>query len=550
MIARFNRGHKVRCHNGLVEILEAVFSDARRQLICQRLASPRWHRDNSLAAEMLRNQSTAEVHLHEAMRNGKDQIVKSIRKSKTACFAALFCAAMAISSRAQTFTTLASFDNKNGSFSQAPLVQGLDGNLYGTTDDGGLKASGTAFKITLAGGLTLVHYFCSRTNCADGEVPESGLVPAANGDLYGITSSGGSGCSDCGTVFQITSRGTLFTLHSFDGSDGLNPLGLMQASNGDFYGTTSTGGSGSGGTIFRMTPTGILTTLYNFEDFNYPVAGLVEGTDRNFYGTAITYASDGHGMIFKMTADGAVTTLRSFGGADGSWPVAPLMEASNGHFYGTTAQGGPASSICVSTGCGTVFEITPEGVLTTLHYFAGPDGLSPSGALVQGTDGNLYGTTSSGGPANSSCHFGCGTIFRITPEGKFTTLHTFDGLDGQYPYVALVQATDGNFYGTTYAGGTSTACTEGCGTVFRLSMGLKPFVETVPTANCPRRSVKILGTDLTGATSVTFNGVEATFTVVSPTEITTAVPAGATTGEVKVVTPRGTLSTDVPFRVF
>ncbi len=466
------------------------------------------------------------------------------------CFTALFCAATAISSPAQSFTTLASFNNTNGSYPQAPLVQGFDGNLYGTTDDGGLRASGTVFKITLAGQLTLVHYFCGRTDCADGEVPESGLVPATNGDLYGITSSGGTGCSYCGTVFQITSRGTLFSLHSFDGSDGLNPLGLMQASNRDFYGTTSTGGSGSGGTIFRMTSTGTLTTLYNFEDFNYPVAGLTEGTDGNFYGTTITYGNNGYGTIFKMTADGAVTTLRSFSGADGSWPVAPLLEASNGHFYGTTAQGGPASSICVSTGCGTVFEITPEGVLTTLHYFAGPDGLSPSGALIQGTDGNLYGTTSSGGPANSSCHFGCGTIFQITPQGKVTTLHTFHGLDGSYPYIALVQATDGNFYGTTYAGGTSTACTGGCGTVFRLSMGLSPFVATVPTTNCPGRSVRILGTDLTGATNVTFNGVAATFTVVSPSEIIATVPAGATTGKVEVLTPEGTLSTNVPFRVF
>lgn len=499
---------------------------------------------------MLRNQLDRRYIYTKKSWIGKDQIMNSISGWKAACFATLFCAATAISSPAQTFTTLASFNNANGSFSQAPLVQGLDGNLYGTTDDGGLRASGTVFKITPAGKLTLVHYFCSRPNCADGEVPESGLEPATNGDLYGITSSGGSGCSYCGTVFQISSQGTVFTLHSFDGSDGLNPLGLMQASNGDFYGTTSAGGSGSGGTIFRMTPTGTLTTLYNFEDFNYPTAGMVEGTGGNFYGTTIATASDAYGTIYKMTADGAVTTLHSFSGSEGSWPVAPLMEASNGHFYGTTAEGGPSSSICVSTGCGTVFEITPEGVLTTLHYFAGPDGLSPSGALVQGTDGNLYGTTSGGGPANSTCDFGCGTIFQITPEGKFTTLHAFDGHDGRYPYVALVQATDGNFYGTTYAGGSSTACTGGCGTVFRLSMGLGPFVETVPAAKCPGGSVKILGTDLTGTTSITFNGVAATFTVVSPTEITTTVPAGATTGKVEVVTPRGTLSSNVPFRVF
>jgi uncharacterized repeat protein (TIGR03803 family) len=176
--------------------------------------------------------------------------------------------------------------------------------------------------------------------------------------------------------------------------------------------------------------------------------------------------------------------------------------------------------------------------------------MSPSGALVQGSDGNLYGTTSGGGPANSSCYSGCGTIFQITPEGKFTTLHNFDGLDGRYPYVALLQAANGNFYGTTYAGGTSTACTGGCGTVFQLSMGLRPFVETVPAANCPGRPVKILGTDLTDATSITFNGAAATFTVVSPIEITTTVPASATTGEVKVVTPKGTLTTNAAFRVF
>src|SRR5580692_3991332 len=424
-----------------------------------------------------------------------------ISEWKAACLTTMFCAATAIPSPAQTFATLASFNNTNGSFSQAPLVQGLDGNLYGTTDDGGLKASGTAFKITLAGKLSLVHNFCSRTNCADGEVPESGLVPVTNGDLYGITSSGGSGCSYCGTVFVITPGGTLLTLHSFDGSDGLNPLGLMQASNGDFYGTTSTGGSGSGGTIFRMTPAGTLTTLHTFS------------------------------------------------GTDGSWPVASLMEASNGHFYGTTSQGGPASSICVSTGCGTVFEITPEGVLTTLHSFSGPDGLSPSGALVQGSDGNLYGTTSGGGPANSSCGSGCGTIFQITPEGKFTKLHTFDGMDGRYPYVGLLQATDGNFYGTTYAGGTSTACTGGCGTVFRLSRGLSPFVETIPTASCRGMRVTILGTDLTDATSITFNGVPAVFSAVSPTEIIAIVPDAATTGKVEVVTPGGTLSTNMPFRV-
>jgi uncharacterized repeat protein (TIGR03803 family) len=472
-----------------------------------------------------------------------------LRGWKTVYFILLLCAATAISSPAQTFKTLASFDNHNGSYSQAPLVQGYDGNLYGTTDDGGRNDSGTIFKITLNGHITTVHYFCSRANCADGEVPESGLVPSGNGNMYGITSSGGTGCSYCGTVFELSAQGTLYVLHNFAGTDGSNPLGLMLGSDEYFYGTTSAGGSGSGGTIFKMSPTGVLTTLYNFEDFNYPVAGLMEGNDGNFYGTTITYDVNGHGTVFKMTPAGDVTTLYSFKGTNGAWPVASLMQASNGLFYGTTSQGGPANSICVATGCGTVFAITPGGNLTTLHDFAGPDGLNPIGALIEGTDGNIYGTTSDGGPSNPDCTFGCGTIFQITPEGGFTTLHSFSGLDGQHPYIGLVQATDGNFYGTTYVGGASPACAEGCGTIFRLSMGLNPFVMTVPTVGPRERHVRIIGTNLTGATSVTFNGVAAAFTVVSPTEIRTSVPEGATTGTIEVVTPGGALQSNVAFRV-
>jgi uncharacterized repeat protein (TIGR03803 family) len=468
---------------------------------------------------------------------------------KTVCLTLLFCAATAISSSAQIFTTLASFNNRDGSYSQAPLVQGFDGNLYGTTDEGGRNNSGVVFKISFDGNLATVHTFCSRVDCADGQVPESGLVPATNGTIYGVTSSGGVGCSYCGTVFQVSARGTLYTLHSFDGTDGQNPLGLLQASDTNFYGTTSGGGAGSGGTIFKMTPTGGFSTLYTFEDANYPVAGLVEGVDGNFYGTTITYASGGNGTIFKMTSGGDLTTLYSFTGSDGSWPVASLLQATSGLFYGTTSQGGPVSTVCVTTGCGTVFAITSGGDLTTLHDFTGTDGLNPSGALIQGTDGNFYGTTEEGGPQNSKCTFGCGTIFQITPEGGFSTLHTFSGPDGEYPYISLVQATDGNFYGTTYVGGASKVCPEGCGTVFRLSMGLSPFVITVPTANYPGRKARILGTNLTGATSVTFNGVAAAFTVVSPTEIATIVPKGATTGTVQVVTPAGTLQSNVAFRV-
>jgi uncharacterized repeat protein (TIGR03803 family) len=461
-------------------------------------------------------------------------------------FSALLFASVNFSS-AQTFTSLASFNNKNGSYPQAPLVQGFDGNLYGTTDDGGLRKSGTIFKVSLSGALSTVHYFCSRTNCSDGQVPESGLVLGTTGNLFGVTSSGGTGCSYCGTVFMVTPPGTLFTLHAFDGSDGLNPLGLLQSDKGNFYGITSAGGPGSGGTIFEMTPNGTLTTLYSFEDFDYPVAGLVQGADDNFYGTTITYAAGADGSVFQMTPAGIVTTLHTFSGMDGSWPVASLVQGPNGNFYGTTAQGGPESSVCVETGCGTVFEITTTGQLNTLHFFSGPDGLSPNGALVLGTDGNFYGTTSQGGPDNPKCQFGCGTIFQITPDGTFKTLHNFSGADGEYPYIGLVQASDGNFYGTTYVGGTSKACPSGCGTVFQLSMGLSPFVTSVPSYGWWGRRVKILGANLTGATQVTFNGKPATFTVVSPTEILTNVPQCATPGKIQVVTPGGTFTSNVDF---
>jgi uncharacterized repeat protein (TIGR03803 family) len=221
-------------------------------------------------------------------------------------------------------------------------------------------------------------------------------------------------------------------------------------------------------------------------------------------------------------------------------PSAGLVQATNGDFYGTTAGGGACST------CGTVFKITPSGTLTTLYSFCSQsgcmDGESPFAGLVEGTDGDFYGTTQEGGAA------GYGTIFKITPSGTLTSLYSFcvqPGCpDGASPSAALVQGTDGNFYGTTAHGGSSTA-----GTVFSLSMGLGPFVKTQTTSGGVGAVVKILGTGLTGATRVTFNGVVAAFEVVSSSLIATTVPAGAASGTVQVVTPAGTVSSNVPFRV-
>jgi uncharacterized repeat protein (TIGR03803 family) len=275
----------------------------------------------------------------------------------------------------------------------------------------------------------------------------------------------------------------------------------------------------------------------------------VQATDGNFYGTTPHGGRYGNnGTVFKITPQGSVTTLHSFDNTDGAVPM-DLVQATNGNLYGTTSNGGDLTCN-FGQGCGTFFEITTGGKLTTLRRFSNTDGVLPIG-LVQATDGNFYGTTILGG--NLTCPQGCGTVFEITPGGKLTTLHLFHETDGAEPFARPMQATDGNFYGTTTSGGdlncASTAVPPGCGTVFSVSVGLGPFVETQPTSGKVGATVIILGNNLTDATSVTFNGKAATFMVVSSTEIMTIVPSGATPGKVKVKTPVGTLTSNVNFRV-
>jgi uncharacterized repeat protein (TIGR03803 family) len=461
------------------------------------------------------------------------------------CGIFLLWATTALALPAQTFTTLHSFGT-DGSLAVGGLVQATDGNFYGTTILGGQFCSaygcGTVFKITPSGTLTTLHSF----DYTDGYESDAGLVQGTDGKFYGTTEYGGvySG----GTVFKITASGTLTTLHNFCSQtacpDGLAPLaGLVQATDGNLYGTTSGGGAnGNWGTVFKITPGGTLTTLHSFDGTDgYGLkAGLIQATDGNFYGTTEGGGANGYGTVFKITAGGTLTTLHSFDGTDGTAPFAGLVQATDGNFYGTTEEGG-------ANRYGTVFKITPSGTLTTLHSFDETDGAYPLAGLVQGTDGNFYGTTEEGG-AN-----GDGTVFKITPSGTLTTLHSFDLTDGGDPVAGLVQDTNGTFYGTTEEGGASSACNSegfnGCGTVFSLSVGLGPFVATNPTSGEVGKAVKILGNNLTGATSVTFNGTAAAFTVKSKSEITTTVPTGATTGTVQVVTPRRTLSSNVPFRV-
>jgi uncharacterized repeat protein (TIGR03803 family) len=402
----------------------------------------------------------------------------------SACAVLLLGLAAAVSS-AQTLTTVADFDGADGTGPNSVLVQGTDGNFYGTTEFGGANNLGTVFKMTPAGALTTLHSFCSQPGvCTDGLTP-NGLVQATDGNFYGTTIRGGtitSNCNGfntgggCGTVFKITPTGQLTTLYKFcsqpNCTDGFIPLApLVQGTDGNLYGTTAGGGIGpyetyGNGTIFKMTPTGALTTLYRFcslancADGSGPGGtsgggGLVQATDGNFYGTTWGGGTSNVGTVFKITAGGTLTTLHSFDGADGGYPNGTLVQGSDGNFYGTERGG--------------VFKITPEGALTPLASLD-----FPYAGLVQATDGNFYGTEYTGG-------IGDGSIFKITSDGVVTPLYSFcsqaNCTDGYAPIAGVMQAANGKLYGTTLGGGTFSCVDysvgyEGCGTIYSLDVGL------------------------------------------------------------------------------
>lgn len=492
----------------------------------------------------------------------KGERVNDFRRSKM-FVVLLFCAATAIAASAQTLTTLADFTFTEGVDPDAPLVEGVNGNFLGTTlaggsstrckVDGGPYGCGTVFEITPAGTLTTVHRF----NDTDGDVP-GGLVQSTDGSFYGTAFYGGA--HGDGTVFRISSTGKLTTLYNFCSQsncfDGKYPTSrLVLGTNGNFYGATYGGGANSSGSVYEITPNGILTTLYSFcsqtncKDGSGPgLLGLA--SSGNFYGVTGGGGAHKGGTIFEITPAGKLSSLYSFCSQtnciDGEGPSA-LVQAADGMFYGITYQGGANCLSSLPSGCGTVFKITPKGVLQTLYSFCTQttcaDGSYPNG-LMQATDGNFYGTTSTGGLSGN-----WGTIFEISSTGTLTTLHQFCSQsncgDGAGPQAGLMQATDGNFYGTTGEGGSCY-----CGSVFRLSVGLGPFVETLPGFGWAGQAVGILGSDLTGTTGVSFNGTPATsFTVISRTAIKAIVPEGATTGVIEVTTPGATLWSNVVFHV-
>ena len=361
-----------------------------------------------------------------------------------------------------TLTSLVSFNQTNGAFPSAGLVQGTDGNFYGTTASYGPGGYGTLFQMTPAGTFTNLVSF----NSTNGAGPRAGLVQGTDGGFYGTTYNGGS--NNAGTVFQFTTNGTLTTLVTFAISTGGYPIaGLIQGQDGSFYGTTAIGGTNSGGTAFQVMTNKTLATLASFnisgDGGNSPYAGLVQANDGSLYGTTYQGGTNGRGTIFKLTTNGTFTSLYSFTGTnDGAYPYAGLVQGADGNFYGTTFYGG-------TNGVGTVFEFATNGTLTTLVSFGNTNGAYPQAGLVRGSDGGFYGTTSAGGAYTNQSSLGCGTVFKLGTNGTLTTLASFDGTNGAAPEAGLIQGADGNFYGTTTQGGTN-----GYGTVFRLSVIVPP----------------------------------------------------------------------------
>jgi uncharacterized protein (TIGR03437 family) len=384
----------------------------------------------------------------------------------------------------QTLTTLYSFCTQaNCADGQNPagvLLQSADGNFYGTATGGGMGYAsgadnagyGVIFRITPAGALSVLHAFSG----ADGASAATGLIFGADGNFYGTDNGwsptlGADGSSISGGIFRMTPSGTLTVLNPIASTfelileDWLAVSGLILGPDGNFYGAMQ---NGLNAAVFRITPGGTLTTLQTLDNLQ-GVSALTMGSDGSFYGT-LQYGgtnSSPWGVIYKITASGTYTMLYNFSGADGQGPVGGVTQGPDGNFYGITQYGG------TSPYGGTIFRMTPAGVLTTLHDFKGgvqlpAEQLQPNAALVLGPDRNFYGTTEYGGSCNTS-FLGCGTIFRISPAGDFATLYTFSGSDGRLPATGLTLGSDGNLYGTTFYGGAKDS-----GTLFRLTIPHTP----------------------------------------------------------------------------
>ena len=391
---------------------------------------------------------------------------------------ALGWALLAVSwAQAQNYSVLYSFqcEPSDGAYPYGNLIADSAGNLYGTTINGGSLNFGTVFELSAGGTETILHNFLGSP--VDGAWPYAGLVRDDLGNFYGTTYYGGA--FDAvdggeGTVFEVPASGAESVLHSFgqSASDGTLPMStLLRDGAGNLYGTTSNAVSERGGIVFKVSGTGKETVLYAFggSSGESPLAGLIHDTAGNLYGTTSEGGSGaGNGTVFELAKAGQEAVLHDFGGSpsDGAGPAGPLLRDSAGNLYGTTLYGGREVT-CVgnATGCGTVFRVAPDGTETVLLSFEGQAGGGvPYGNLVEDKNGNLYGTASLGGSFTCS-RIGCGVVFELSAAGKERMLHQFAGppTDGEEPLAGLLQVGDA-LYGTTTQGGAN-----GCGTVYQVT---------------------------------------------------------------------------------
>ena len=398
---------------------------------------------------------------------------------------AIALATFAISASAQTYNfrvlhvfSLSAFPD-DGASPDSRVRFDSAGNLYGTTRDGGAFGSGAIFKIAKNGTETIIHSF-------DGEGGDAPLGPVtidlATGDLYGTTSSGGSGCdAGCGVLYKLKADSTFTVLHRFDGvNDGSSPGGsLLLDEQGNLYGTASCGGLniGSGncgnGTVFRYGADGSFTILHAFTgtDSLHPSGGVIRDSVGNLYGTTSSYYTDGPSAppsIYKLAPDGTLTTLYWFDSTNAGIPSDGLVGDQAGNLYGVTSDGSAGYD-------GTIFKLAADGTFTTLHAFGSfTDGIKPMGGLLL-IHGNLYGTASAGG--DRSCHVfgtlnGCGTVFQLSANGAYTVLHAFAQRDrGGSPFAGLTTS-NGRLYGTAGASLSYVGC-DNCdnyGSVYSLGV--------------------------------------------------------------------------------
>ncbi|MBI3476813.1 MAG: IPT/TIG domain-containing protein [Acidobacteria bacterium] len=414
----------------------------------------------------------------------------------------------------------------------AILAQGRDGNLYGTTQLGGTNGLGTAFKITPSGTYTTLYNFSTGP---DGFNPVGGLTLGTDGNFYGTTSSGGA--ANLGTIFKMTPAGVITTLYSFSGPDGGSPRGApIQGKNGQFYGTTCS--QFGPWTAYSITTSGKFKLLTKSIP-PCPFGGLVLGTDGSFYGTSQVGGDTYRGTVFRMTPAGGVKILHNFEYVDGAYLYSPVVQGNDGMLYGTTSGGGSGQG-------GVIFKIATTGKkFLVMHEFdatSQTDGATPFAGLVAANDGKFYGATSGGE------NFGqtpAGTLFQIGSNSAYTMLLPFDGTHGGEDEATPMQHTNGTIYSVTQSGGPFVTN----GVVYSLDMGLAPFVSLMTRWGTAGQTVEILGNGLTGTTAVHFGSGSATFNVVSDTYMTAVIPADGTADFVTVTTPSGTLTSNRTFFV-